>query len=342
MKKILLILALTFLTFSSALSVVGYVNLIVGFNLVLISPNNATYTSNIIPLIYYNTSPVEWCGYSLNGANNITLQGNTTLYAQTGSNKLEIYCNNSFGTYFYKLILFTVTPPSETPSEEKTSEVSIFPITFKEVKQIILSNFYSNDTFSEILINFNKPLINPSIEVSEVKCPSINVSGIFYKCLSINRINVKIEEISNASLKFKVEKNWIERENIDANTISVLKVDNEKIENLKVEKIKEDNNYIYYMAFTNNFSDFIIYGQIKKISVCGDGLCNSDESQASCCYDCGCPVGKFCVENKCTSSLPALIIKLNDKDIWNILFILTCLLMFIYMLWPRKTNKEKN
>ncbi len=32
---------------------------------------------------------------------------------------------------------------------------------------------------------------------------------------------------------------------------------------------------------------------------CGDTICNSDESQLTCCKDCGCPEGQGCVNNKC-------------------------------------------
>jgi len=32
---------------------------------------------------------------------------------------------------------------------------------------------------------------------------------------------------------------------------------------------------------------------------CGDNICNSDESQLTCCKDCGCPKGQECIDNKC-------------------------------------------
>ena len=40
---------------------------------------------------------------------------------------------------------------------------------------------------------------------------------------------------------------------------------------------------------------------IRLPASCGDGVCWSGEDMGSCCQDCGCPVGRECVDGSCTS-----------------------------------------
>ena len=39
----------------------------------------------------------------------------------------------------------------------------------------------------------------------------------------------------------------------------------------------------------------------ELIKFCGDGVCSAGETSSSCCMDCDCPAGKFCINNSCTS-----------------------------------------
>ncbi|MBU0763145.1 MAG: hypothetical protein KKD39_08985, partial [Candidatus Altiarchaeota archaeon] len=53
-------------------------------------------------------------------------------------------------------------------------------------------------------------------------------------------------------------------------------------------------------------ADYCVYkasADCQEKSFCGDGKCIkfAGETEENCCMDCGCPWGKYCVENKCKS-----------------------------------------
>lgn len=43
--------------------------------------------------------------------------------------------------------------------------------------------------------------------------------------------------------------------------------------------------------------------QSTNLSVCGNGICEANESQATCCLDCSCELGKICENNTCTEGV---------------------------------------
>jgi hypothetical protein len=47
------------------------------------------------------------------------------------------------------------------------------------------------------------------------------------------------------------------------------------------------------------FQDYQIGGFCEVAAVCGNGKCESGETQDGCCSDCGCLVGKVCKNNQC-------------------------------------------
>jgi hypothetical protein len=86
----------------------------------LISPINSTYTSSSVPLSYTSITNCTglWIGYSLNGATNITLSGNTTLTGlANGAYTLTLYANNTQGsvTSYSTAFAVNVPSPSSTP-----------------------------------------------------------------------------------------------------------------------------------------------------------------------------------------------------------------------------------
>ena len=79
----------------------------------IISPANKQYNTTNLSLIFTVDKPVNWTGYSLDGKENVTITGNTTLTGlSSGEHYLTVYANDSFGnTGASQTITFTI--PSE-------------------------------------------------------------------------------------------------------------------------------------------------------------------------------------------------------------------------------------
>jgi hypothetical protein len=83
-----------------------------------VSIKNTTYNTGDIPLNFTTDEPVNWTGYSLDGKDNVTINGNTTLTRlSNGSHNVTIYANDTFGnTGSSQTISFTVAVPEPYPA----------------------------------------------------------------------------------------------------------------------------------------------------------------------------------------------------------------------------------
>lgn len=89
-------------------STVRYFTIGVPPTMAIISPANITYYQNsTIPLQWVANEPVDWSAYSLNGAPNVTISGNTTFTAQSGSNHLVLWANDTVGNMNSSDVWFT-------------------------------------------------------------------------------------------------------------------------------------------------------------------------------------------------------------------------------------------
>lgn len=62
------------------------------------SPLNETYANSTIPLVYASNKQVSWQAYSLDGKQNVTISGNSTLTDLTGGlHTLTVYANDTYG-----------------------------------------------------------------------------------------------------------------------------------------------------------------------------------------------------------------------------------------------------
>jgi hypothetical protein len=64
--------------------------------IVIISPENKSYVSTMIPLVFTINESTSWIGYSLNGQTNVTVTGNSTLSLSTGSYWIRVYAYDSY------------------------------------------------------------------------------------------------------------------------------------------------------------------------------------------------------------------------------------------------------
>jgi hypothetical protein len=77
-----------------------------------------TYTANNVPLNFTLADWIIKSQYSLDGKDNITLTGNTTLYGLTnGYHELTLYAEDSFGnTFNLAMVHFDVEVPEPFPA----------------------------------------------------------------------------------------------------------------------------------------------------------------------------------------------------------------------------------
>jgi len=87
-------------------------------SITILSPENRTYPVFQIPLDFTRDEPASWIGYSLDGADNVTIAGNTILwYLAEGRHNVVVYANDTFGIIGASgRVFFTVdtTPPNIT------------------------------------------------------------------------------------------------------------------------------------------------------------------------------------------------------------------------------------
>lgn len=84
----------------------------------IISPKNTTYTETVVPLSFTVDRPTSWIGYSLDGQDNITIGGNTTLPSlPNGAHNITLYAANTGGFFgASETIYFSVAKPEPFPT----------------------------------------------------------------------------------------------------------------------------------------------------------------------------------------------------------------------------------
>jgi hypothetical protein len=82
----------------------------------ILSPENQTYTSTDIPLTFTVDEPASWMDYSLDGHDNVTVAGNTTLTGlPDGVHNVTVYAKDAAGnTGASETIYFSVKVPFPT------------------------------------------------------------------------------------------------------------------------------------------------------------------------------------------------------------------------------------
>jgi len=64
----------------------------------IVSPENQTYNGSSVSLVFTVNKPVNWMGYSLDGQDNVTVTGNTTISGLTNSlHNIIVYARDEFG-----------------------------------------------------------------------------------------------------------------------------------------------------------------------------------------------------------------------------------------------------
>jgi parallel beta-helix repeat protein len=104
--------------------------------ILILSPENKTYETQVIPLTFTVNETISWGGYSLDSSTNITITGNTTLPSlPDGKHNIVVFANDIVGNMGKSnIVMFAVdtTPPwvSVVSPENKTYATRNVTLTF--------------------------------------------------------------------------------------------------------------------------------------------------------------------------------------------------------------------
>jgi hypothetical protein len=80
-------------------------------NIVIMLPENQSYGSSDIQLMFTVNEGVSYLAYSLDGQGNVTINGNLTLPALAdGSHRLTLYATDEVGNSAGKTVFFSIAP----------------------------------------------------------------------------------------------------------------------------------------------------------------------------------------------------------------------------------------
>jgi hypothetical protein len=83
----------------------------------VLSPLNQKYNESSVPLVFKVVNSVNWTGYSLDGKQNITITGNSTVAdVPNGLHRITVYANDTFGNMGASTITFTIATPESFPT----------------------------------------------------------------------------------------------------------------------------------------------------------------------------------------------------------------------------------
>jgi len=153
----------------------------------IVSPMNTTYYSSDVSLKYKVDEPTDWVGYSLDGAVNVTLTGNTTLSGLSyAPHSVTVYANDTSGNEGWSTVWFTVAKDETSPVvtiispksityETDTSSTSV-PLTYK-VDEPTDWVGYSLDGAANITLTGNTILTNLGLGSHDLTVYANDTSG---------------------------------------------------------------------------------------------------------------------------------------------------------------------
>lgn len=94
------------------------------YQVTLLRPENKSYESHTLPLVFFSTAPELWMGYSLDSQQNVTVQGEVVLEnLAEGTHRLTVYAGQSeSGVCASETVYFTINETETTEIEPDTTE----------------------------------------------------------------------------------------------------------------------------------------------------------------------------------------------------------------------------
>jgi parallel beta-helix repeat protein len=147
----------------------------------ILSPENKTYSVNILPLTFTVDETTISMGYSLDGQAVVPITGNSTLPALSdGSHHVTVYANDTFDNMGSSTVYFTadITPPTITilSPENKTYSMDAISLTFT-VSESISWIGYSLDGQANTTITGNTTLTGLSDEMHGIRVYARDIAG---------------------------------------------------------------------------------------------------------------------------------------------------------------------
>lgn len=119
----------------------------------ILSPVNATYSTNTVPLTFFVVTPVSSMDYNLNGQANITIDGNKTLIElPDGTHYLNLYGNYTPGEIESDRVYFTIdtTHPNITYVSQYPLKENVLPDDIVKVNATVTDNL----RVKQVTLNF--------------------------------------------------------------------------------------------------------------------------------------------------------------------------------------------
>jgi parallel beta-helix repeat protein len=147
----------------------------------ILSPENRTYDTTVVPLSFTVDEQVSWMAYSLDGKANETITGNELLTLSDGVHYVVVYANDTAGnmgasnTVYFTVdteapIIMTLSP------ENKTYTVNNVPLTFT-VTETTAWMSYSLDGQTNQTVSGNTTLLGLSDGVHYITVYTIDIAG---------------------------------------------------------------------------------------------------------------------------------------------------------------------
>ncbi len=88
------------------------------FSADITSPENTTYEPGDIDLTFTTSESADWVGYSLDGADNVTITGSDIVNVDEGAHTIVLYANDSSGSMASDTVHFTAETEESTSSND--------------------------------------------------------------------------------------------------------------------------------------------------------------------------------------------------------------------------------
>jgi len=154
-----------------------------------------------------------------------------------------------------------------------------------------------------------------AMKLSEKPTGIIQLNNL-YSYLQITAYNAPTANISAVVIHFEVNTSWLNENNFSKYKVKLWRYTNTWTE-LVTSLVEEKTSTIIYKANSPGFSYFAITSSPETTTereerltmenvtkgICGNNKCEADynETQTSCCVDCGCPSGQDCMSGICKS-----------------------------------------
>ncbi len=220
------------------------------------------------------------------------------------------------GVIFVQDVAALKTSKSKLFSHISVGEKNSFDINYSKISVTQIA-FESNEALSKVKISFSQ-LTKKPVTLIEMYRP---VSEYF----EITKNNIDNSNFINSTINFYLNRDWVTSNSISKHDVSLYRSHNGFWNELETKLLKEDSNRFYYQAVSPGFSYFAIsitpspigstttttlpieIQSSVNINLCGDLICNGNETFESCSSDC-------VFEEKINESItPTTTVKVNQE-----------------------------